>query len=363
MKFGFLFSDLDKTNYTGQPLVAYQLVQCALAQGHRVVIVSNVSSDDNLPDPSEGVEVFLVRGAGSFATYLVNLPRIFLFLKSQKLDCLFVHGALFAVGMRPLAALLGIPMMVSCCEIIDMHPPVLQKLIAKCFSASSEGFVTSEVIRAQLLKRGVSEKKIKVVPLGVRTDFFSTSVNSLSITPTDVLFWGDSKLDRGFDIIVRLAEALPQLNFRVLLRWRGNDCTEELERFCELPNTEVLNYPYSVPLTSYIHTTKIVVLPFRFMGVRPPISLLEAMAMGRCVLTTPMAGNDEIIQNNERGFIIDFEHGWDAALTLIVQLIKDKAYRDKIGYAAHIYTKQRYGDPEALGLLMNNENLESVCID
>jgi glycosyltransferase involved in cell wall biosynthesis len=171
-----------------------------------------------------------------------------------------------------------------------------------------------------------------------------------------VLFWGDSKRDRGFDIIVRLAKTLPELRFRALLRWQGAECAHDLAQFDSLPNTETLIYPYTWPLSTYIGVARLVLLPFRFMGVRPPLSLLEAMAMGKCVVTTPMAGNEELIRHGETGFIVDFDRDWDTAMTLLAELAGDHDRRECVGRAAQAVAEQiRHDSCEGLELFKTLE--------
>jgi len=256
------------------------------------------------------------------------------------LDGVFVHGALFAVFMRPIAALLRLPMMVSSCEVLDRQPPALQKVIAACFAAARAGVVTAEVIRVQLRELGVPEAKVRVVPSGVRRDFFAAADAPQSIAPCDVLFWGDSKRERGFDVVVRLAEALPHLRFRALLRWQDRNCMHELARFKALANTEALNYPYAHPLAAYLRAARLIVLPFRFITVRPPLSVLEAMAAGRCVVTTPMPGNEELIRHDDTGFLIDFDAHPQQGAAFIADLLVDRVRRERIERAARAHAER-----------------------
>lgn len=333
MKYCFVFSDVDKANYTGQPCIGLNMVRCAKERGHGVSIVSNYVDPQSIPQEVNAASKLLFQGVGAFSTYLFNIPRIMWFVRRQEIDCLIVHGALLSVFMRPFAALLGLPMIVSSCEVIDMHPRLLQRLIAWSFSGAVVGIVSARTIREQLEKLGVRKDHVHVARLGLRRDF-QTMAKVADIDKSDIIFWGDSKKERGFDTVVRLAKLLPQLRFRVLLRWLDDECSVALDELRLLPNAEVLVYPYQFPLSAYVASANLVLLPFRFMWVRPPLSILEAMAMGKCVVTTAMAGNDELITHGLTGLMVDFDRDWDGAVAQIAAIMSNASHRQTIEFAA-----------------------------
>ncbi len=57
-------------------------------------------------------------------------------------------------------------------------------------------------------------------------------------------------------------------------------------------------------LRNYLQATDIIVLPFKLVFSEPPLSIFEAMALGKIVVTTKVGSLPEIV-GNDRGFLIE----------------------------------------------------------
>ena len=56
-------------------------------------------------------------------------------------------------------------------------------------------------------------------------------------------------------------------------------------------------------LISYLESSDVVALPFRYVDEEPPLGLLEAMALGKPVITTNIDSLPEVVGNN-RGILV-----------------------------------------------------------
>ena len=79
--------------------------------------------------------------------------------------------------------------------------------------------------------------------------------------------------------------------------------------------------------------------------VRPPLSLLEPMALGRCLVTSFMKGNEEIIKNGENGLMINFDE-LNRAIFKIKALIRNPQQRKSLGQKARKTIQEMYSPKE-----------------
>lgn len=345
MKICFFFSDIDKGEYTGQAGIGLNIAKAAGNEGCEVSIISNSESGAFNSIQTNKYKLLILKGVGVLSTYIKGIPRTIKFLIAEKPDVVHVHGSLLAVFICPILLMLKIPFWVSTCEVVDMHPGYLQSFIKFAYARANKVIVTANIIKQQLAELGIENKKIDVVRLGLRKDFFQ--VDTSGKQEIDIVFWGDSTEARGFDVIFNLIQELPNLRFRILLRWKGADCNDRLNRLIAgQNNSEIYFYPYEKALVEYLKDAKLVVLPFRFMGVRPPLSIIEAMAMGKCVITTPMSGNSEVIENGDTGFLCNFDSSWDDSIALVNSLLKNDDVRRDVGVKAKLAITTLYSEDD-----------------
>jgi len=339
MKICYVFSNFHLLHITGQPGIVFKLVSQARKREEEVYLISNAPEQEQLYQG--GINLFLIRGLGDFKTYFFNIFKIIKYLKTIKPDIIHVHGHLLIIFVWLINRFLNISLVCSTCETLDKKRvnAFYRRLITFCIIHSELTFVTSECIKSQLIKNKVSSDKIIIARVGLDEKFLKDSYSSMP--DGDILYYGDSTKERGFDIIFRLAQKLPHLKFKILLRWKGKDCSWELEEMGKLSNVTICYYPYSENLEQIISKSKLVVLPYRWIGVRPPVSLLEPMALGKCVVTSTMEGNEELIKNWFNGLMINFDK-LDGMVSGISVLIKDDKRRENIGQQAKRTIQRMY---------------------
>ena len=74
-----------------------------------------------------------------------------------------------------------------------------------------------------------------------------------------------------------------------------------------------------------------------------PQALMQAMACGLAVVTTPVGSIEEIVTNGESGVIVPAENA-DRLREAIARLLEDRAARDSLGARARDVARARFGD-------------------
>ncbi|KKS96083.1 MAG: group 1 glycosyl transferase [Candidatus Gottesmanbacteria bacterium GW2011_GWA2_43_14] len=345
MKICYVFSGIYQANIIGQSGVALRLIENIKKYNNDIYLISNYLSESDNFD-LKGKNNLLLKGPNTLNTYLRNTLKIVSYLRKLHPNILHVRGLLIVPFMWVINKLfLGYPIVFSIFETPEHLKSHFIYLIAYCINHGDGTFVSSNFIKKKFVEKGALPEKIFVRYTGIKDKFLVQ--NKLNSTEdNDVLFFGDSSKERGFDIVCKLAKKMPKVKFKVLLRWQAKNCHIELEKIKNLKNTTIWYYPYKKNLEEILSNTKLIILPFRYMGMRPPISLLEAMALSKCVITSTMGGNKEFINNNKNGFVMNISKISNIEKKILF-LLKNQNVRKKIGDAANrtirnLYSKNEY---------------------
>lgn len=185
--------------------------------------------------------------------------------------------------------------------------------------------VPSRISKDRLSELGVSKEKIKVAPLvfDARDLVFGNSKTMLDARAYLGLeqesfiatYFGSPNTVRGTDILIRSAKMLKSKlkNLRVvILSRRDPEKKSKHEKLLLqlVKKYELVNVVKVVPgilsreiVESYLTASNVIVLPFRITQSEPPLTILEAMAMGKPVVTTKTCGLPEIV-DFDRGFLV-----------------------------------------------------------
>lgn len=348
MKICFAYSNHHLAETTAQPGIAYKLALKAKEAGHRVTIVSNVR-EKYVGKKTDGIFYFLFPGQGNLQTYLQHFLLIVIFLWRENPEVIHVHGNLYFVYLLLIGRLVRKKVTVYVSETVEIHSLLFKRIFLTSLRFAGKIFVSCEAIKAELLEKGIDPKRIMVIRIGLDEKFYKSITTKKNI---DVLYFGDSTKARGFDVFVKSARVLSKYSFVGLLRYYQTDCRDEFELARNLSNLQMRFYPYREPIEEIIARAKIIFLPFRSMGVRPPVTILEAMASGSCTITTGLPGNSEIITNGKDGFIVDPDN-LKNALELIESLLRDDKRREEIARQGRLKVKRLYGKREYEKLIEN----------
>jgi polysaccharide biosynthesis protein PslH len=192
-----------------------------------------------------------------------------------------------------------------------------------------------------------------VVPNGVKTDLLKRScgesedhriafLGKLDYRPNE-----DACIFFVRDVFPRIRKAVPGLEFDIV----GMNATKKirnLQKHTGVNVTGSVDDPYR-----YLERSKIVIAPIRF-GAGIQNKILEAMALGKAVLTTPVgAGGISGAMDGEHLIIAD-HNGPEEMAGKIIRLLGDDAARRRIGVAARELISKNYTWAHAEKLLLGS---------
>ena len=333
MKVCYLFSNIDFGKTTGQSGVALNLIERVKKLGHEIYIISN-NNKEKADLNIEGVKGFFIEGLSTFRTYFLNSYKILKYLKKIKPDIIHVQGHLLIPFIYFLNKLVRSNIVCLLPERIDYFNRIFRYLIVSSINNIGFCFVLSQWNKRSLIQLGVSPDKILVIHIGLK-DSFLDKKQARQEYEYDIFYYGDANNERGFDILYNLAKMSPNLKFKLLIRWEK----EERKSLDELQKLNNVSVDYSCPeesiLKQIILKSKLVFLPYRWMGVLPPITLLETMALGKCVLTSNLLGDNELILDNNNVVLINPNSPTEDIKKKIELLLNNPEIIEKIGQEAN----------------------------
>jgi len=186
---------------------------------------------------------------------------------------------------------------------------------------------------------GLGEENVTPIPSGVDVNLFKPSGNTAE--DFTVLYFGPLSSFRGVDVLLSafklVRKSLPNARL-ILLARESNSESLWLKKAENLANVEIITGILDQKeLIGHLSRGSVVVLPFKFWPqVECPLTVLEAMAMGKAVVTTSIGAIPEIIENWENGVLVPSKNSKELA-EVVVKLLNDPSQRVEIGRKAHAY--------------------------
>jgi len=197
------------------------------------------------------------------------------------------------------------------------------------------------------------EKRIFVVPNGVDSDYFSeheSDVSERSGKPT-LMFAGAmdyyANVDgvRWFchDILPRVRGQNPDIVFNIV----GSNPLPIVTELSAMDDVHVTGFVKDI--RPYYQEADVCVIPLRIArGVQNKV--LEAMAMGKTVVTTPAAIQGIHVEHGKHVLVADSPQGFSET---ILSLMDDPKRRGELGKAARAYVQSEYSWTRNVSKLMN----------
>jgi len=161
----------------------------------------------------------------------------------------------------------------------------------------------SEWEREHLKKLGV--KKFEIIPNGVPESYFNrikkNDFEKRHKVRDFILFIGRIEKRKGPDIILEVAEKMPERDFVII----GPDggMADELRGEMRM-NVRLLGRVGEEEKIKALQAAKIFLLPSRREGL--PLSIIEAMAAGLPIVATSTDGIPYVVQEGENGFLTEY---------------------------------------------------------
>jgi glycosyltransferase involved in cell wall biosynthesis len=219
------------------------------------------------------------------------------------------------------------------------HPPfnrrslgskVRQAMIRRVYSQAFHLLPWSWSCRESLMRDyGISPERITVVPPGIdlrRYDSPDRTARSEAARPLNVLFVGADFTRKGGDLLARLAQEpeFKGVQFNFVTRGYQGPTGDNIRVFEGVTAN-------SAALVNLFREADVFALPTR--ADTHSVASLEAMAMGLPVITTPVGGIPDIVQDGETGCLIARDDM--AALTDRLRMLKqDRGRRLRMGLSA-----------------------------
>jgi glycosyltransferase involved in cell wall biosynthesis len=194
---------------------------------------------------------------------------------------------------------------------------------------------------AQKLKDYGLNRDVTPIPSGVDVNLF----RPLRHTAEDftILYFGPLSIFRGIDVLLSafkiVRKTFPETHLVLLAREskRKNYWFKKAEK---LTNVDIVaGILDQKELVTQLGHASVVALPFKFWPqVECPLTILEAMAMEKPVITTSIGAIPEIINNGENGILITPGNSKVLAKATI-ELLRDKDLSARIGKNARMYVQ------------------------
>jgi glycosyltransferase involved in cell wall biosynthesis len=213
--------------------------------------------------------------------------------------------------------------------------------------------VVSDVLREQLLERGIEADRVRVNPNAVDPDFFypgrggASGRMELEAKPDEVLigFVGSFSLWHGIEVlqqaIVKLLSSASPLRLRFVLMGDGLLHAEMRAALAAYVSTGDVIFTGLLPrekVAEYLDACDILVSPHipmpdgsRFFG--SPTKLFEYMAMGKGIIASRLDQLAEILEHNQTAWLVT-PGDVDELAEAILRLAQDSEKRAALGSAA-----------------------------
>jgi len=211
---------------------------------------------------------------------------------------------------------------------------------------SDSVIAVTQKIKDILIKRGVNENKITVIPNGANIELFrpindSVAINNLryqygiSENAPIVMFVGNLAYWQGVEYLIQSAplvlKTIPNTAFLIVGNGELKNELIALAKKVGVPDKCVFtgNIPYEkVPL--YINMADVCIVPKKILGFGySPLKLYEYMACGKPVIATDTAGF-EIVRQYNAGILVNPENPEEFS-NAIVKLLQNKKLREQMG--------------------------------
>jgi len=192
---------------------------------------------------------------------------------------------------------------------------------------------------------GVPDARIHCIPNGVDATLLATTTPITRTSYPTVLFLGQTKYRKGWDILVRaipaIAAAIPTVRF-VFAGHTGRDRLDFDALVRELGVARQIETPGRVAESEKIRLLRsswALALPARYEGFGIP--LVEAMMVGTPVVTADVPACNEIVRDGENGLLAPPDD--PAALAgALIRLLRDGGLRERLARQAIHDATTRY---------------------
>lgn len=297
---------------------------------------------------------------------LQSLFKIFIFLKKEKPDVIFSHLFFSNTIVRAAAFFLFKKPKIIIYEHNNYEKEKKRKhlLIDKIFSFTTYKIVAvSEEVKRYLVGRGnISKKKIVVIKNGIDFSFLDKMPDvelkkiSLGFDNDDkiVVSVGNVATQKGYDVLIETAKKIvsncKDIKFLVCgnnNNKMGSDLVKRVDDYGLRENFIFLGSRKDV--LEIVFVADVFCMPSRWEGLS--IALLEAMVLGKAILTSDIESMRLILENGKNCLMFESEND-DQLANRITELLNNDVLRELLGRKAAEKSKE-YDIERNVGKLLN----------
>jgi len=268
--------------------------------------------------------------------YIKKLPKTFFetikIIKKERFDLVYIRNSLsYLILSNMIRKMANVPV-VHCVDvswaftnIYDLARIILNRrnpytpnlldnktrfLILKHLFKSNTVLLASSIHIKNLLCNFLSKTpdKVQVIYPGINVPKITNKETSSE--KSVITYYGSISKWRGALDVLRAFKKVSAINSNVELVLSAPRITEAQRVIFEKrihdvvsPNVHILGYAKNVN-DELLRPSSIICLPFHLVGVDPPLTILEAMAASKPVISTNVSGISEILTNEKTGLLI-----------------------------------------------------------
>lgn len=288
-----------------------------------------------------------------------GLYKLYKFLKNNRYDIVHTHTSKAGFVGRLAAKLAEIPIIIHTVHGFafheESHPLFIYifSCLERLASHWCDKIVTvSNFHKDWALKLGIgNDDKIIAIPNGIPFERVIPNKSlveirkELGLSDNEFIILSTGRLapQKGLEFLIR---AIPYLDkildkpYKVLIVGDGplRDYLKDLSKKLDVEN-KVMFLGFRSDIGNFLNISDVVVLPSLWEGLS--ISLLEAMAAGKPVVTTTIGSNKEVIQDGYSGILVPKKDPI-ALADAISKLLNDREFSSKLGKNAKEIYFQKY---------------------
>jgi glycosyltransferase involved in cell wall biosynthesis len=202
-----------------------------------------------------------------------------------------------------------------------------------------DNIIVNSYYMKEIIKKDLGRMS-SVIPNGVNLEKFRTQSHQ-DMVPLDgdfrVLFWGRISDEKGIDLLIKSArytiENYPSCHYYII--GDGPNFEEMLLLTRQLgleKNIHFLGFRTQEEISMLAKSADVTIFPFRpvsNVSDNAPLSVLEAMATGKAIISTKVGGLSELIEDGRNGLLAEPDPLDISKKTIL--LIEDMEMRTKLG--------------------------------
>jgi glycosyltransferase involved in cell wall biosynthesis len=260
-------------------------------------------------------------------------------------DLIHGHAGYFSLAIIPvlIRRKTGIPALFSLYCPASLFPSKLpmDKCAIRLLSLGLDKTIAvTQNVKNSLTKCGIDERRIEMIP-----SCYDERVFDIKRLPTNnsrdrtVLFVGNISKTKGLDIFLSAAKSVlrmnPDVRFVVTLHEHREVIKDAKVIACHALGSSVEVLGVVENMAQLVAGVDVVAAPFRSTeGISDiPIIILEAMALGKPVVASNLAGIKEAVIDGKTGILMDLNNANELAIALN-KLLNDPLLRKKMGKEA-----------------------------